>query len=68
MRYNIDLKELSRQESEQIEWKENGDDRDILKSIVKTISAFSNDLANTGGGYVICGAKETKDEFGFQKL
>jgi hypothetical protein len=38
MRYNIDLKELSRQESEQIEWKENGDDRDIVKSIVKTIN------------------------------
>jgi predicted HTH transcriptional regulator len=68
MHYNIDLKELSRQESEQIEWKENGDDRNIIKSIVKTISAFANDLSNTGGGYVICGAKETRDKFGFQKL
>lgn len=68
MAYNIDLKELSIRESEQVEWKENGDDKEIVKSIVKTISAFANDIANTGGGYVVCGAKETKDDFGFQKV
>lgn len=67
MGYNIDLKELSIRESEKVEWKENGDDKDIIRSIVKTISAFANDLANVGGGYVVCGAKEIKDEFGFQK-
>ncbi|MDR0682882.1 MAG: putative DNA binding domain-containing protein [Dysgonamonadaceae bacterium] len=68
MAYNIDLKELSIRESEKVEWKENGDDKNIVKSIVKTISAFANDIANIGGGYVVCGAKETKDEFGFQKV
>jgi predicted HTH transcriptional regulator len=68
MRFNIDLKELSTRESETVEWKENGDDSDVVKSIVRTISAFSNDIANFGGGYVVCGAKETKDQFGFQKV
>jgi predicted HTH transcriptional regulator len=68
MAYNIDLKELSIRESEKVEWKENGDDKDVVKSIVKTISAFANDIANVGGGYVVCGAKEIQDEFGFQKV
>ncbi|MDR0829279.1 MAG: putative DNA binding domain-containing protein [Prevotellaceae bacterium] len=66
--YNIDLKKLAARESEKVEWKENGDDKEIVKNIVKTISAFANDLANMGGGYVVCGAKEITDEFGFQKL
>jgi predicted HTH transcriptional regulator len=68
MDYSIDLKELSTRESEKVEWKENGDDKDVVKSIVKTISAFANDIANVGGGYVVCGAKEIKDEFGFPKV
>jgi len=68
MSYNIDLKELSIRESEKVEWKEHGDDKNIVKSIVKTISAFANDIANVGGGYVVCGAKEIKDEFGFPKV
>jgi predicted HTH transcriptional regulator len=68
MTYNIDLKELSARESEKVEWKESGDDREVVKSIAKTISAFANDLANFGGGYVVCGAKETKDEYGFPKV
>ncbi|MCL2154838.1 MAG: putative DNA binding domain-containing protein [Leptospirales bacterium] len=68
MAYNVDLKELSLREGEKVEWKENGGDRNVVKSIVKTISAFANDVANMGGGYVVCGAKETKDEFGFPKL
>ena len=68
MNYNIDLKELSIRESEKVEWKEHGDDKTIVKSIVKTISAFANDIANVGGGYVVCGAKEIKDEFGFPKV
>jgi predicted HTH transcriptional regulator len=68
MGYNIDLKELSARESEKVEWKENGDDKDVVRSIVKTISAFANDIANVGGGYVVCGAKETKDAFGFPKV
>jgi predicted HTH transcriptional regulator len=68
MAYRIDLKELSIRESEKVEWKENGDDAKIVNSIVKTISAFANDISNFGGGYVVCGAKEGKDEYGFPKL
>jgi len=68
MKMNIDLKELSIRESERVEWKENGDDKDVVRSIVKTISAFANDIANVGGGYVVCGAKEGKDEYGFPKV
>ena len=64
----IDLKELAQRESERVEWKENGDDVKIVSSIVKTISAFANDVANVGGGYVVCGAKESKDEYGFPQL
>ncbi len=68
MEFNIDLKELAVRESERVEWKENGDDIDIIRKIVKTISAFANDIGNFGGGYVVCGAKESKDEYGFPKL
>lgn len=64
----IDLKELAKRESDRVEWKENGDDKLVVEKIVKTITAFANDIANTGGGYVVCGAKEGKDEYGFQKL
>ena len=68
MDYHIDLKELSIRESEKVEWKEHGDDRDVTGSIVKTITAFANDIANVGGGYVVCGAKETKDRYGFPQV
>ena len=68
MDYNIDLRELSLRESEKVEWKENGDDKDVIKSIVKTVTAFANDIANVGGGYVVCGAREIKDDFGFPKV
>src|SRR5437867_9672284 len=62
---NVDLKELSVRESERVEWKENVPN---LDDVVKTIVAFSNDLSNLGGGYVVCGAREVKDEHGFQKV
>lgn len=68
MHFQIDLKTLATRESEKVEWKENGDDKNIIQSIVKTISAFANDLSNLGGGYVVCGAKEMKDEYGFPKV
>ena len=68
MYFNIDLNELSLRESERVEWKENGDDIDVVKKIVKTISAFANDISNFGGGYVVCGAKEIKDDYGFPKV
>ena len=61
----IDLKELSNRESERVEWKENVADVD---DIIKTAVAFANDFSNLGGGYIVCGAKEIKDEHGFQKL
>lgn len=61
----IDLQELASRESEQTEWKENVADVD---DVVATLSAFANDLQNLGGGYVVCGAREAKDEHGFPKL
>jgi ATP-dependent DNA helicase RecG len=61
----LDLKELSVRESEQIEWKENVADTDDLAA---TLCAFANDWANLGGGYVICGAKEERDEHGFARV
>ncbi|MEZ4826109.1 MAG: ATP-binding protein [Bacteroidia bacterium] len=64
----IDLKELSFRESERVEWKENGDDKDVVQKIVKTISAFANDIGNVGGGYIVCGAKEGKDTYEFPKV
>jgi len=61
----IDLSELSKRESERVEWKENVAD---IEDLIKTSVAFANDYSNLGGGYIVCGAKETKDEHGFQKL
>ena len=60
----LDLKILASRESEQVEWKENVADCD---SVVATICAFANDLMNLGGGYVVCGVRETTDEHGFQR-
>lgn len=65
MSYKVDLATLARRESEQVEWKENVADVD---DVVQTITAFANDLANLGGGYVVCGAREAKDEHGFQTV
>lgn len=61
----IDLEYLSKRESERVEWKENVAD---IEDIVKTAVAFANDYSNLGGGYIVCGATETKDEYGFQKI
>jgi ATP-dependent DNA helicase RecG len=61
----IDLPELAERESEQVEWKENVADID---DVVAALSAFANDLANLGGGYVVCGVREDKDEHGFLRL
>lgn len=65
MRPTIDLDRLAARESEQIEWKENVAD---VADVARTLSAFANDLSNLGGGYVICGAAEQKDENGFPSL
>jgi ATP-dependent DNA helicase RecG len=61
----IDLKTLSIRESEQVEWKENVSDPD---DVAETLSAFANDWSNLGGGYVVCGAAEEKDEYGFPRI
>jgi predicted HTH transcriptional regulator/cold shock CspA family protein len=61
----VDLKMLSIRESEQVEWKENVADPE---QVAATISAFANDWANLGGGYVVCGAVEEKDEHGFPTI
>lgn len=61
----IDLKELASRESEQVEWKENVAD---VEDVARTIAAFANDYSNLGGGYVVCGAREARDEHGFQKM
>ena len=55
----IILSDLSRRESERVEWKENVASIDNL---IKTAVAFANDYSNLGGGYIVCGAKEGKDE------
>ena len=65
MSARINLSELAERESEQTEWKENVADID---DVVRTLVAFANDLQNLGGGYVVCGAGETKDAFGFPQL
>ena len=65
MTEKVDLKTFSVRESEQVEWKESVADTD---DVVKTLSAFANDWANLGGGYVICGAKEQKDQYGFPEI
>jgi ATP-dependent DNA helicase RecG len=62
---HIDLGQLAARESEQVEWKGNVADVD---DVVETLSAFANDLANLGGGYVVCGAAETKDGHGFPSV
>ena len=65
MRAKIDLKELAARESEQVEWKKNVAD---IEDVLRTITAFSNDFQNMGGGYVVCGAEESKDTHGFQSV
>ena len=61
----IDLTQLATRESEQVEWKENVADID---DVVEALCAFANDLANLGGGYVVCGAQEVRDEHGFPRM
>ena len=61
----IDLAALAARESEQVEWKENvADENDV----VRTLAAFANDLQNLGGGYVVCGVREARDEHGFPRF
>lgn len=62
---NIDLSALAQRESERVQWKEKvAEEEDVAKTLV----AFANDRANLGGGYVVCGARETADEHGFPRI
>lgn len=61
----LDIKSLLIRESDQVEWKENVADTD---DVAETLSAFANDWPNLGGGYVVCGAREEKDESGFPRV
>lgn len=65
MKFDLDLDDLRRRESERIEWKRNVAD---IENVIETVAAFSNDFSNLGGGYVICGAEETKNAAGFQAV
>lgn len=57
----IDWSRLVQRESVRVEWKENVADE---PGVVKTLCAFANDIQQVGGGRVICGLKEDKNEFG----
>jgi len=61
----IDLSQLAARESEQVAWQENVADID---DVVAALCAFANDLANLGGGYVVCGARAARDEHGFPAM
>lgn len=51
MAHSVDLHLLATRESEQTEWK---DQVANVNDVVRTLSAFANDLANLGG---ICGLR-----------
>lgn len=38
------------------------------EDVVRTLAAFANDLSNLGGGYVVCGAREVRDEHGSPQI
>ena len=65
MTARVDLAALLQRENEQTEWKERVADVD---DVVEVLSAFANDLQNLGGGYVVCGAREEKDDHGFPRV
>jgi predicted HTH transcriptional regulator len=62
MQNTINLDELSSRESETVEWKENVAD---VEDVIQTAVAFANDFLNLGGGYIICGAKQSVDVYNF---
>lgn len=58
---NMDWNQLVQRESARVEWKENVANP---QNAVKTLCAFANDFQQVGGGRVLCGLKEEKNEFG----
>lgn len=59
-----DINVLLAAEGARVEWKENVAD---VGGVVRTLSAFANDHGNEGGGWVICGIEEQRDEYGFPR-
>jgi ATP-dependent DNA helicase RecG len=57
-----DLDALLADEGARVEWKRNVAD---VEKVVQTLSAFANDYGNVGGGWVICGVEEQRDDHGF---
>jgi ATP-dependent DNA helicase RecG len=57
-----DLNELLRSENARVEWKRGVADP---QDVARTLTAFANDYANLGGGYVVCGVDEVRDAHGF---
>lgn len=57
----MDWNQLVQRESARIEWKENVANP---QNVVKTLCAFANDFQQVGGGRVLCGLKEEKNESG----
>lgn len=59
-----DIDGLLAGEGARVEWKENVAD---IGGVVRTLSAFANDHGKEGGGWVICGIEEQRDEHGFPR-
>jgi ATP-dependent DNA helicase RecG len=57
----MDWNQLVQRESARVEWKENVANP---QNVVKTLCAFANDFQQVGGGRVLCGLKEEKNESG----
>ncbi len=52
---------MLQQENARVEWKENVADE---RGVAKTLCAFANDIQQVGGGRVICGLREEKNQYG----
>ena len=61
---NLNWKELLKKESARVEWKEGGGYADDM---ARTLCASANDFQMVGGGILICGIEESKDETPFSK-
>lgn len=58
---SIDLQKLLERENHQVEWKERVAD---IENACKSLVAFANDFHSLGGGYLVCGVRESKDLHG----
>jgi ATP-dependent DNA helicase RecG len=58
-----ELDDLLRREDSHVEWKRGAA---AVEDVVKTLTAFANDLEGSGwGGWVLCGVEEGSDDQGF---